>query len=168
MAQFAEVAEISLGMVSKIEHGQTSPSLSTLTRLAHAAGVPITAFFRGLDEEHDVVIVRAGERMEILHEGSRPGHVYEDLGSLRGRTRIIEPMMVTLESADDVFPLFQHEGVEFLHILEGIMEYGYGPRNYRLEPGDTIQIHGEVAHGPINLVELPVRFMSIKVFPAAE
>jgi len=106
--------------------------------------------------------------MEILHEGSRPGHVYEDLGSLRGRTRIIEPMMVTLESADDVFPLFQHEGVEFLHILDGSMEYGYGPRNYLLETGDTIQIHGEVAHGPVRLVDLPVRFVSVKVFPAAE
>jgi quercetin dioxygenase-like cupin family protein len=76
--------------------------------------------------------------------------------------------MVTLESADDVFPLFQHEGVEFLHILEGVMEYGYGPSNYVLGPGDTIQIHGEVAHGPVRLVELPVRFMSVKVFPAAE
>ncbi len=168
MAQFAEVAEISLGMVSKIEHGQTSPSLSTLTRLAHAARVPITAFFRGLDEEHDVVIVRAGERMEILHEGTREGHVYEDLGSLRGPTRIIEPMMVTLESGDEVFPLFQHEGVEFLHMLEGAMDYGYGPTNYRLEAGDTIQIHGEVAHGPVELVDLPVCFLSVKVFPAAE
>ncbi len=168
MAQFAETAEISLGMVSKIEHGQTSPSLSTLTRLAHAARVPITAFFRGLDEEHDVVIVRSDERMEILHEGTREGHVYEDLGSLRGKTRIIEPMMVTLESSDEVFPLFQHEGVEFLHMLEGAMDYGYGPKNYRLGAGDTIQIHGEVAHGPVQLVELPVRFMSVKVFPAAE
>ena len=168
MAQFAETAEISLGMVSKIEHGQTSPSLSTLTRLAHAARVPITAFFRGLDEEHDVVIVRADERMEILHEGTREGHVYEDLGSLRGKTRIIEPMMVTLESSDEVCPLFQHEGVEFLHMLEGAMDYGYGPKNYRLGAGDTIQIHGEVAHGPVQLVELPVRFMSVKVFPAAE
>ena len=168
MAQFAEVSEISLGMVSKIEHGQTSPSLSTLTRLAHAAQVPITAFFRGLDEEHDVVIVRADERMEILHEGSRPGHIYEDLGSLRGKTRIIEPMMVTLEAGDDVFPLFQHEGVEFLHILEGSMDYGYGPKVYRLGPGDTIQVHGEVAHGPVALVDLPVRFMSVKVFPAPE
>jgi len=168
MAQFAETAEISLGMVSKIEHGQTSPSLSTLTRLAHASRVPITAFFRGLDEEHDVVIVRSAERMEILHEGTREGHVYEDLGSLRGKTRIIEPMMVTLESSDEVFPLFQHEGVEFLHMLEGAMDYGYGPKNYRLEAGDTIQIHGEVAHGPVALVELPVRFMSVKVFPAAE
>ena len=168
MAQFAETAEISLGMVSKIEHGQTSPSLSTLTRLAHASRVPITAFFRGLDEEHDVVIVRSDERMEILHEGTREGHVYEDLGSLRGKTRIIEPMMVTLESSDEVFPLFQHEGVEFLHMLEGAMDYGYGPKNYRLEAGDTIQIHGDVAHGPVTLVELPVRFMSVKVFPGAE
>jgi len=168
MAQFAEVAEISLGMVSKIEHGQTSPSLSTLTRLAHAAEVPITAFFRGLDEEHDVVIVRAGERMEILHEGTRSGHIYEDLGSLRGPNRIIEPMMVTLESSDDVFPLFQHEGVEFLHMLEGSMDYSYGPKTYELRAGDTIQIHGEVAHGPVALNDVPVRFMSVKVYASPE
>ncbi len=168
MAQFAEIAEISLGMVSKIEHGQTSPSLSTLTRLAHASEVPITAFFRGLDEEHDVVIVRAGERLEVLHEGTRPGHIYEDLGSLRGPHRIIEPMMVTLESSDDVFPLFQHEGVEFLHMLEGSMDYGYGPKTYRLGAGDTLQIHGEVAHGPTALVDVPVRFMSVKVYASPE
>ena len=147
---------------------RTAPTLSPRTRLAHAARVPITAFFRGLDEEHDVVIGRADERMEILHEGTRDGHVYEDLGSLRGKTRIIEPMMVTLESSDEVFPLFQHEGVEFLHMLEGAMDYGYGPKNYRLGAGDTSQIHGEVAHGPVKLGELPVRFMSVKVFPAAE
>lgn len=168
MAQFAEVAEISLGMVSKIEHGQTSPSLSTLTRLAHAAEVPITAFFRGLDEEHDVVIVRGGERMEILYEGTGPGHIYEDLGSLRGPNRIIEPMMVTLESSNDVFPLFQHEGVEFLHMLEGSMDYGYGPKTYTLCVGDTIQVHGEVAHGPVALLDMPVRFMSVKVYASPE
>jgi len=168
MAEFAEVAKISLGMVSKIEHGQTSPSLSTLTRLAHAAGVPITGFFRGLDEEHDVVIVRAGERMEILHEGTRPGHLYEDLGSLRGPKRIIESMMVTLESVEDIFPLFQHEGVEFIHMLEGAMDYGYGPKTFLLHVGDTMQIHGEVAHGPVALVDLPIRFLTVKVFPASE
>ena len=31
-----------------------------------------------------------------------------------------------------------------------------------------MQIHGEVAHGPVELVELPVRFISIKVYPASE
>ena len=39
---------------------------------------------------------------------------------------------------------------------------------YRLGAGDTIQIHGEVAHGPVALVDLPVRFMSVKVFPVPE
>ena len=168
MAQFAELANLSLGMVSKIEHGQTSPSLSTLTRLAQAARVPITAFFRGLDEEHDVVIVRADSRMEILHEGTKAGRVYEDLGSLRGPYRVVEPMMVTLEASDDVFPLYQHGGVEFIHILEGSMDYGYGSKSYRLEPGDSVQFHGEVVHGPVALRSLPVRFMSVKVFPPPE
>ena len=45
MARFAQAASISIGMLSKIEHGQTSPSLTTLSGLARAGGVPITAFF---------------------------------------------------------------------------------------------------------------------------
>ena len=61
MERFAETAGLSLGMLSKIENGQTSPSISTLTSLANAANVPLTAFFRGLDEEHDAVIVPAGK-----------------------------------------------------------------------------------------------------------
>ena len=59
----------------------------------------------------------------------------------------------------------QHAGVEFIHILEGVVEYGYGAKRYRLHTGDTMQLHGEVAHGPTELVELPIRFLSIKVHP---
>ena len=47
MSAFAAGADISLGMLSKIEHGQSAPSLSTLVRLAAAAQVPVTALFRG-------------------------------------------------------------------------------------------------------------------------
>lgn len=168
MAVFSEDAQISLGMLSKIEHGQTAPSLATLVRLANTAGVPVTALFRGLDEEHDIVIVRRGEGTEILHEGSGPGRLYQDLGSLRGPTRIIEPMITTLTEKDETFPLYQHPGVEFIHMLEGSIEYGYGAGTYVLNPGDTMQLHGEVAHGPTRLVEVPVVFISLKVYPATD
>ena len=168
MSAFATEADLSLGMLSKIEHGQSAPSLSTLVRLATTAGVPVTALFRGLDEEHDLVIVRAGEGHEIHHEGGRPGRLYQDLGTLRGPNRVIEPMITTITEPGGVFPLYQHPGVEFLHMLEGSLDYGYGGRAYRLEPGDTMQIHGEVGHGPVELVELPVRFISIKVYPPSE
>jgi DNA-binding XRE family transcriptional regulator len=163
MANFARVAEISLGMLSKIEHGQTSPSLSSLTALANAAEVPLTAFFRGLDEEHDAVIVPAGMGLDIAHEGGGPGRTYQDLGALRGPVRHIEPVIVTITEPDEVFPLFQHAGVEFLHVLDGSLEYGYGSKRYLLRPGDTMQLHGEVPHGPTNLIDLPIRFLSLKV-----
>ncbi len=165
MARFAEEANISLGMLSKIEHAQTAPSLNTLVNLARAAAVPLTALFRGLDEEHDLVITKAGEGQEILHEGSSPNRIYQDLGSLRGPNRSIEAMLTTVTADDEHFPLYQHQGVEFLHVLEGSMEYGYGSASYKLDAGDTMQIHGEVAHGPVAILSTPVRFLSIKVYP---
>ena len=168
MSTFAAEADISLGMLSKIEHGQSAPSLSTLVRLATTARVPVTALFRGLDEEHDLVIVRSGEGHEIHHQGGGPGRLYQDLGTLRGPNRVIEPMITTITEPGGVFPLYQHPGVEFLHVLEGSLDYGYGGTAYRLNAGDTMQIHGEVAHGPVELVELPIRFISIKVYPATE
>ena len=164
MAQFAEAAEVSIGMLSKIEHGRTAPSIATLNRLARAGNVPITALFRGLDEEHDAVIVRAGEGLEIIHSDSGRGRSYQDLGALRGPERQIEPLLVTLSTPHEVFPLYQHPGVELLYVLEGSMEYGYGSNRYLLEPGDTMQFQGEVAHGPTALVDLPVRFLSLKVY----
>lgn len=165
MERFAERAGLSIGMLSKIEHGQTSPSLNSLTSLANAAGVPFTAFFRGLDEEHDAVIVPAGRGLEIAHEGGSEGRTYHDLGALRGPLREIEPVLVTITTAGEVFPLFQHSGVELIHVLEGVVEYGYGAKRYVLSRGDTMQLHGEVAHGPTQMVELPVQFLSVKVHP---
>ena len=166
MAAFADAANISLGMLSKIEHGQTAPSLSTLLGLAEAAQVPFTALFRGLDEEHDLVLVRAAERHEIIHEGSGPGHGYFDLGALRGPSRTIEPMITRLTQASDVFPLYQHPGIEFIFVMTGAMSYGYGGKVYDLFAGDTVQFRGEVAHGPIEILELPIEFLSIKVYPS--
>lgn len=168
MALFAAEVGISLGMLSKIEHGQTAPSLHTMARLASAANVPLTALFRGLDEEHDIVIIRKGEGHEIIHEGSGLGRVYTDLGSLRGPHRVIEPMLTTLTEPDETFPLYQHEGIEFIYMLDGAMTYGYGNGRHHIAAGDTMQFHGEVAHGPVELTDLPVKFLSIKVYPAVE
>ena len=80
--------------------------------------------------------------MEIIHEGAGPGRVYQDLGSLRGPTREIESLYVTITEPDEVFPLFQHGGVEFIYILEGCVEYGYGTKRYVLNAGDSMQFRG--------------------------
>jgi transcriptional regulator with XRE-family HTH domain len=164
VSQLAERSEISKGMLSKIENAQTSPSLATLARLAAALDMPVTSLFRGLAEERDAVFVKAGAGPEIVRKGTRAGHRYEQLGSLRGPNKRLEALLVSLSEPSEVFPLFQHPGVELLYQLEGVMEYGYGTQRYRMEPGDTLQFEGEIAHGPTDLIKLPIHFLSITVF----
>lgn len=166
VTQLAERAELSKGMLSKIENAQTSPSLATLAAVAGALQIPVTALFRGLEEEHDAIYVRAGHGIDIEHQANdRPAdHRTQSLGTMRGPERLLEPVLVTLTSPTDVFPLYQHRGVEMLYMLEGTMEYGAGTSRYVLAPGDSLQFEGEVPHGPAAMVELPIRFLSIKAY----
>jgi transcriptional regulator with XRE-family HTH domain len=164
VGQLAERTGISKGMLSKIENAQTSPSLSTLERLAAALDMPVTSLFRGLAEERDAVFVKAGSGPEIVRKGTRAGHSYELLGSLRGPYKRVEPLLVSLDESSEVFPLFQHTGIEILYMLGGVMEYGYGRQRYKMERGDTLQFEGDIPHGPTMLVKLPIRFLSITIY----
>src|SRR3984957_20011665 len=164
VGQLAERSQISKGMLSKIENAQTSPSLATLARLSAALDMPVTSLFRGLSEERDAVFVKAGAGPEIVRKGTRAGHRYELLGSLRGPTKRFEPLLVSLTERSEVFPLFQHSGIEILYMLSGVMEYGYGRQRYKMERGDTLQFEGDIPHGPTQLVKLPIRFLSITIY----
>jgi transcriptional regulator with XRE-family HTH domain len=164
MAGLAERIGMSKAMLSKIENAQTSCSLSTLSRLAEALEVPVTALFRGVDAEREAVFTSGGHGSRIVRRGSNVGHLYEQLGSLRGEHKRMEALMVTLTEASEVFPLFQHAGTEFLHMLEGVMVYGHGESRYEMHPGDSLQFDGEGPHGPAELLELPIRFLTITAF----
>ncbi len=164
VGQLAERSGISKGMVSKIENAHTSPSLASIERLAAALDMPVTALFRGLAEERDAVFVKAGSGPEIVRQGTRAGHAYQLLGSLRGPSKRIEPLLVSLTESSEVFPIFQHPGTELLYMLKGVMEYGYAKQHYRMEPGDTLQFEGDIPHGPTMLVKLPILFLSITFY----
>ncbi len=162
VGHLAEVTGLSKGMLSKIENAQASPSLATLARLSEALKVPVTAFFRGLNEEQDVLVVKAGRGLDIEHRNSGPGHRYQLLGSMRAPHNTLETMLVTLTERAETFPLYQHPGTELIYVISGRLEYTCGNSRYLLEPGDAMQFVGEVPHGPGSLIELPIQFISIK------
>jgi transcriptional regulator with XRE-family HTH domain len=159
----ADRSGLSLGMISKIENAQTSPSMRTLARLSQALEIPVTTFFRGFEEEHDASYVRVGEGIELVRQGTRHGHRYELLAAAKGAQRRVQPFLVTLTEQSEAFPLFQHDGVEFLYGLEGSVAYRYGRHTYQMEPGDSLMFDGHVPHGPERLDHLPARFLSITV-----
>lgn len=156
---------ISKAMMSKIENAQTSCSLATLARLAAGFDIPVTSLFRGADTERPSSFVEAGAGTPIVRNGTQAGHEYQLLGALRGEHKRLECLLVTLNAESEVYPLFQHPGTEFIYMLEGTMDYAHSSSVFRLCAGDSLQLDGQGAHGPVELVELPIRFLSVVAFP---
>lgn len=167
VAMLAKQARLSTGMLSKIENGQTSPSLATLTALANALQVPVTSFFRGYEEQRDVTFIRAGEGLPIERRGSGAGHQYQLLGHTIGKPYSIEPYLITITDESEVFPVFQHTGMELIYMLEGRLTYRHANQTYTLRPGDSLFFDAEASHGPDELQKLPCRYLSIIVSAAS-
>ena len=167
VADLAATTGISLGMLSKIENGLTSPSLTTLQTLAGALGVPLTALFLRFEEERGASLVKAGEGVNVERRGTRAGHHYTLLGHVGSNSAgvMVEPYLITLTEDSDVFPAFQHEGMEFLYMLEGEVLYRHSNSLYRMAPGDSLFFDADAPHGPEQLVRLPIRYLSIISYP---
>jgi|TARA_B110000495_G_scaffold5338_1_gene4016 transcriptional regulator with XRE-family HTH domain len=158
---------LSIGMLSKIENGNTSPSLTTLQSLANALRVPITAFFKGFEETKVAVHTKSGEGVEIDRRGTRAGHQYNLLGHIGSNDSgvIVEPYFITLDKKSDVFPTFQHAGIETIYMIKGQVDYRHGNSVYPLKPGDSLFFDANAPHGPEVLVELPAHYLSIISYP---
>ena len=167
VADLALATGLSVGMLSKIENGVTSASLTTLQALSAALSVPVTAFFRRFEERREAVHVRAGDAVEIERAGTRAGHQYNLLGHLGANASgvVVEPYLITLTETSDVFETFQHEGIELLYMLEGEVGYRHGDRSFHLRPGDSLFFDADAPHGPDALISLPVRYLSVISYP---
>lgn len=158
---------MSVGMLSKIENGNISPSLTSLQALSKALGVPLTAFFRRFEEPRNASFVKSGEGVNIERRGTRAGHQYSLLGHIDNNTSgvTVEPYLITLTAESDVFPTFQHEGMEFLYMLEGEVVYRHGEQRFTMQPGDSLFFDADAQHGPEEHVKLPARYLSIISYP---
>lgn len=167
VAELSAQTGLSIGMLSKIENGNTSPSLTTLQTLANALSLPITAFFKGFEEARLAVHTKSGEGIEMERDGTRANHQYNLLGHIGANSSgvIVEPYIITLTAESDVFPTFQHGGIETIYMLEGEVDYRHGDQVYPLKPGDTLFFDADAPHGPEVLVKLPARYLSIISYP---
>jgi DNA-binding XRE family transcriptional regulator/uncharacterized RmlC-like cupin family protein len=161
----AAQAGLSPGMLSKIENGGTSPSLSTLRALAEALHVPMTSFFADFEERRDCSFVPAGQGVRIERRGTKAGHHYELLGHSLSGDIVVEPYLIRLDANASTYTQFQHDGMEFIYMLSGKVIYRHADKLYPLAPGDTLFFDAGALHGPEELVTTPMTYLSIIVYP---
>jgi transcriptional regulator with XRE-family HTH domain len=142
MRALARASGLSTNALSMIERARTSPSVSTLYKIADALEVPITAFFRLDPPKQEVVFRKANEHSRI----SFPRGQWEGLGSevfVGG----LEAFLVTLESGATSGPFGMiHCGDEFVMCLSGQLEYQVEDQQYVLEPGDSLILAAQLRH----------------------
>jgi transcriptional regulator with XRE-family HTH domain len=165
LSELAASAGLSQGMLSKVENGQTSPSLATLQALAQALNMPLASFFTKFDQKSEATFVKAGQGLTIERRGSAKGHRYQLLGHALRPEVGVEPYLITLDKESDAYPVFQHEGVEFLYMLQGAVTYTHGDRTYDMAPGDSLFFDAAIPHGPLRLTRLPAVYLSVIVTP---
>jgi len=166
IADVADRSGISRGMLSRIETGQTASSLEGLNRIARALGVSLSTLFRNFEADGGgAQLVKRGEGMEVARRGTRSGHTYHLLAYDQGPSKLFEPFLISIDEPSETFPVFEHPGTEFIYMLEGRMEYRHGKATYPLEPGDALTFAGDVPHGPGRLLQCPIRFITVIIYP---
>ena len=165
LANVAQQAGISPGMLSRLETGRVSPSLETIVSLSEVLGVRPALLLQDVGSpEDEAQHTPAGQGLEVVRRGTRHKHAYQLLAAPRGPRKEFEPFFVTLTDKSEVFPGFQHPGTEFLYILSGEMRYRHGKESYLLKEGDALTFRGDIAHGPERLIKMPIRMLSIIIY----
>jgi len=142
MRTLATKSGLSANALSMIERGKTSPSVSTLYKLAEALGVSITAFFASEMQRTQVVFLKADERTRV----SFTRGVFEALGGEQFVGRV-EPFMLTLENSANSGPRSMvHTGHEFVFCLRGQLEYQVERQIYQLSAGDSLLFAAQLKH----------------------
>ena len=164
VSELAAAANISNGMLSRIENGQISPSLNTLQLLSEALNVPLPMLVASLETRRECSYVKRGEGVSIRRRGTKVGHQYYMLGQSLGGKVAVEPYLIELSKDAVPYSDFRHEGTEIIHMLSGEISYAHGDSSYRLGPGDTLMFDSSEPHGPDKLTKLPAKYLSIIVY----
>ncbi|WP_267959111.1 helix-turn-helix domain-containing protein [Virgibacillus halodenitrificans] len=143
--QIADECGISKSMLSKIENGQTSSAVATLSKISEALEVPL-AWVLDDHPETDIVMLPKSERQFTVGNESM-GYSYELLAN-RSKFSSIEPTIVHVTPKDDNLrhEPYTHSQEEFIYILDGSIYLLYDGEKHFMEAGDSAYFKGTKPH----------------------
>jgi len=157
MRALARSSGLSPNALSMIERGRTSPTVSTVYKIAHAMGLPITDIFRDQPHRSPCVLRKKGSSRVI----TIPDAFIEELGG-EEFSGPLEAFMLALEAGatSGDLPII-HTGNEFVHVLQGEISYKIEGREYVLGTGDNLMFTGNLPHHFSNISGEPCRMLVV-------
>jgi transcriptional regulator with XRE-family HTH domain len=149
--KLADLTGLTKGYLSKIERSKKAPPYSTLNKIAMAFGVDAASLLEENPRDKRNIQISftrksKGKSIKVvgsLAEGSLYGYNYEALAFDKSGKNM-EPFII--EPSFDKEATFQHEGEEFMYVLEGRHELIYNGNRYLMQKGDCVYFDAAVPH----------------------
>ncbi len=161
--ELSRLTGLTKGYLSKIERSHKAPPLSTLNKIALTMDVDVTFFLKENAEEvkdTQLAVVKKGERKKVVTKGSLSlyGYEYEAL-AYNKPGKNMEPFIIS--PAWDKEATFQHDGEEFMFVLEGTHEFTYDGKKYILNRGDSIYFDSRIPHSGKSLGDKKAKILMV-------
>ena len=159
LKELSEKTDLSIGFLSQVERGLTALAITSLEKIAVALEVDLSYFFP-VKKKNNSIVVKSYEKEIFNIEGGRNivYHLTNDISEKSFLPKLIEilPAKEYDESCN-----YQHEGEEFIYVLEGVFTITINNENHDLYPGDSIHFDSNMTHICENLTNKKVKILSI-------
>ncbi len=132
-----------------IESGKTMPSIGVMIKISRSLGARLGTLLDG-KESRAAVVTRSSATPSNSTTASTNAHTegLDFFPLAQGKLdRHMEPFIIEIPvGSQHNSSQSEHEGEEFLYVLEGCVDISYGAEQYRLERGDSIYYDSIVPH----------------------
>ena len=154
---------ISPAMISKIENGLVSPSLSTLSALASALNEPLVSLFQQTVKTADITYVKSGKHITSMRNLSSHKHFFKLLGYHKRNDIFFEPCLITLKKQEiNEFPRYSDTGCVFIYMLKGKMIYQCNDKEFQMDGDDSLSFDAAVNYGIVDILTPKVKFLTVQ------
>ena len=142
----AAKSRVSSSMISDIERGAKSPTISTLSALAAALGLTLSSLVDAVaPAAARIRVVRGSERLALIDPAS--GARRETLGPAVAGSRVeFLRCAVPPRSVAGPFPPHPRGTIEHVHVASGAVRVVVGEEAVTLAAGDSCSCHADVRH----------------------
>lgn len=151
IAQVAQKAGVSNGLISKIENGRTIPYLQVLVSIVSALETDLSEFFKRMNERPDekIIVRRSGETEKIKKEKDSVGFEYLGVLSKTIGDSVFESVILVVKPGAKR-KLLTTNAWTYKYVLKGSVEYNYDGEVFSINEGDSFLCDGRIPHAPFN------------------
>jgi len=163
LKQLSEHTGLSTGLLSQLERGISAIAVDSLENISAALGVNLSSFFDSQPAESDGPIVYSfAHKYNQIAPKIFETVLNHDIGTFDMLPRLTQ-LMPQANTEDEEIEMYNHEGEEFIYVLEGTVTLLLDEVKHVLNPGDCVQFKSEINHNWMNHTNKVVKLLTINI-----